>query len=173
MKFYKILLLNAISILLFSCAAQTGNVVKSRDFTLTKDTRIAVQTDTAPGFGMGLEAHLLGLGYDVVPYEVAITAISTDMQSSVYSDNSSLKVNTSSQTYAARYIPAGVSISLRVNLHRYPAATYFLGGYVRIIDLSDQRLLASFQYKGNEFTFYNEDALLQKFVNDLNNLLSG
>ena len=52
------------SIVLFeSCATTSGRISQSRDYQITTDTRIAVQSPGDPSFGASLEGELFGYGF--------------------------------------------------------------------------------------------------------------
>jgi hypothetical protein len=155
------------SIVLFeSCATTSGRISQSRDYQITTDTRIAVQSPGDPSFGASLEGELLGMGFEVVPYETAINALSANSNTSATVNGNSASINSNASLYAAKYIPSRIVLNVTIKLHSYPMATYLLGAYIRIIDLTDKKLLASFEYTGSEWTLYNQDDLLKKFVAD-------
>jgi hypothetical protein len=145
----------------------TAKVSKVKDFTLTKNTPIAVQSQEYPEAGVRIEEILLNMGYDVVPYEVAINKVTTDI--AISQQNNS--INGSVSTYGAKYIPAAIVINVNLSFTHYPAATYFDGGYIRIIDLADKKLLVSFRYKGGMWTVGNIDSVVNQFAKDFSALV--
>jgi hypothetical protein len=161
------LLLFFIGCLVFSSCVTTAKVAKARDFTLTTNTPIAVQSIVYPEAGMAIEEMLLEKGYNVVPYEVALDKTTTDFNIS----RRNRSVDGSVSTYNARYIPAAIVITVSMKFTYYPAATYFDGGYIRILDLTDKRLLVSFRYKGGAWTVGNLDSVLNQFVKDFSALV--
>jgi len=161
------MLLFFVSCVVFSSCVTTAKVAKVRDFTLTKNTPIAVQSPEYPEAAMRIEEMLLEMGYNVVPYETALNKTTTDF--AVSTNNNS--VNGSVSTYNAKYIPAAIVITVSVSFTHYPAATYFDGGYIRILDLKDNRLLVSFRYSGGTWTVGNLDSVLNQFVKDFSALV--
>ena len=106
------------------------------------------------------------MGFEVVPYETAINAVSANSNTTATVNGNSASINSTASVYNAKYIPSRIVLNVNLRFHSYPMATYFLGGYIRIIDLTDRKLLASFEYVGSEWTLYNQDYLLKKFIED-------
>lgn len=154
-----------------SCV-NTGRVSKSNDFKLSKETSISVQSSSDAAFGSNLESELLFLGFAVVPYETAISARTTESSIDVSSNSNRTSGSVNSTSYSVKYIPSRIVINVNLTLDRYPAATYLHNANIRIIDLADQKLLASFQYKGNSFTLYNREDLLKKFIADFQTVVN-
>ena len=151
---------------LFSSCVTTEKVSKSKDFALAKDTPIAVQSPVYPDAGMRIEEMLLEMGYHVVPYEIALNKITVNIDAS--RDNNS--INGSISTYSAKYIPAAVVISVDLSFY-YPDVHFnFNGGFIRIFDMRDKKLLASFRYKAG--TIGNINDVCNQFVKDFTKLVN-
>jgi hypothetical protein len=155
------LLVFALVLMLSSCAT-TGEVTITNGFRLSKDTAIAVQSPQDDDWGSSIENKLLQLGYKVVPYETALSDQIIEKAES--KNNTTASVNESATT--TNHIPKTIVIRVNLSFHHYPAATYFLGGNIRIVDLADQRLLANFSYPGSEFTLGNPNDIIKLFIED-------
>jgi hypothetical protein len=161
-----ILSLGIVCILFASCVT-TAKVSKSKDFALTNDVPIAVQSPAYPEAGMRIEEMLLEMGYHVTPFEAALNKITTDVDAS-WNSNS---INGSVSTYNTKYTPAAVVISVDLSFY-YPDAHFnFNGGYIRIFDMRDKKLLASFRYKAG--TVGNLNDVCNQFVKDFKKLVTG
>ena len=160
------ILSSCIFCILFASCVTTANVSKSKDFVLTNDIPIAVQSPVYPEAGMRIEEMLLEMGYHVTPFETALDKITTDIDAS-WDSNS---INGSVSTYKAKYIPAAVVISVDLSFY-YPDAHFnFNGGYIRIFDMRDKKLLASFRYKAG--TIGNINDVCNQFVKDFKKLVT-
>jgi hypothetical protein len=152
--------------ILFSSCVTTANVSKSKDFALTGDIPVAVRSPVYPEAGLRIEEMLLEMGYHVVPYEAALNNITTEVSASP-DDNS---VNDTILTYKSKYIPAAVVISVDLSFY-YPDAHFnFNGGYIRIFDMGNKKLLASFRYKAG--TVGNLNDVCNQFVKDFKKLVA-
>ncbi|MDR0413936.1 MAG: hypothetical protein LBH84_00785 [Prevotellaceae bacterium] len=152
--------------ILFASCVTTANVSKSKDFTLTNDIPVSVQSPVYPEAGMRIEEMLLEMGYHVVPFETALNKITTDVDTS-WNSNS---IKGSVSTYNAKYIPAAVVISVDLSFY-YPDAHFnFNGGYIRIFDMRDKKLLASFRYKAGGVGNLND--VCNQFVKDFKKLVT-
>lgn len=152
--------------ILFSSCVTTANVSKSKDFALTGDIPIAVQSPVFPEAGLRIEEMLLEMGYHVVSYEAAQNKITT--ADSASSDSNSVSGTTTA--YKSKYIPAAVVISVDLSFY-YPDAYFnFNGGYIRIFDMRDKKLLASFRYKAG--TVGNLNDVCNQFAKDFKKLVS-
>jgi hypothetical protein len=149
--------------LLSSCVT-TAKVSKSKDFALTNDVPVAVQSPVYPEAGMRIEEMLLEMGCHVVPYETALNGITTDVGVSWDSNSMNSRIS----THKTKYIPAAIVISVDLSFY-YPDAHFnFNGGYIRIFDMQDKKLLASFRYKAG--TIGNLNDVCNQFVKDFKKL---
>jgi hypothetical protein len=161
---YRNMLSCGILCILFSSCVTTANVSKSKDFALTSDIPVAVQSPVYPEAGLRIEEMLLEMGYHVVPYEAALNKITTEVSASM--DNNS--VNGTISSYKSKYIPAAVVISVDLSFY-YPDVHFnFNGGYIRIFDMGNKKLLASFRYKAG--TVGNLNDVCNQFAKDFKKL---
>lgn len=154
----------AISVFLSGCAT-SGKISKTRNFSITADTPIAVHSPSDPSLAAAIEGELLGLGLKVVPYETAASVVTTN--SKITLESKSISGTQSSSDFT--YIPASVVISTNLKFKYYPAATYFLGGNIRVLDMNDKKLIANFNYQGSEWTIGNSDDIVRLFIRDFAN----
>jgi hypothetical protein len=151
---------------LFSSCVTTAKVSKSKDFALTKEIPVAVKSPAYPEAGMRIEEMLLETGYHVAPYETALDKITSDVN--VSWDNNS--INSSISTHKTKYMPAAAVIPVDLSFY-YPDARFnFNGGYIRIFDMRDKKLLASFRYKAG--TIGNLNDVCNQFVKDFTKLVT-
>ena len=145
-----------LSIMFLSCAGPS-KVTRSRDFTLSKDTRVAVQPQSAISniFIKGIEVTLFEMGFkNVVPVEVMLDKNYTD----IFLSNQNNSTSGSITTYSAKYVPAAILISFKARQGFFRTRWSF-----SIIDLRDERLLAYFD-NFKSFTNFAKD--LSVFVED-------
>ncbi|NMB82038.1 MAG: hypothetical protein GYA14_09495 [Ignavibacteria bacterium] len=154
------------SFIFFGCVS-SAKITKTKDFVLNKNTPIAVQCPEFPEAAMRIEEILLEMGFNVCPYEVALSKVTTDFNISKNNNSTSGSVS----TYKAKYIPAAIVISAKLSFKYYAAATYFNGGFIRILDLTDNKLLVSFRYDGGTWTIGNLEDVLNKFGMDFYSLV--
>jgi hypothetical protein len=163
---YRPLLPLCIFCLLLSSCVSTAKVSKSKDFALAKATPIAVQSPLYPDAGLRIEEMLLEMGYHVVPYEIALHKIAANAGAA----RDSAPIGSSALAHAEKDAPAAVVIAVDLSFY-YPDAHFnFNGGYIRIFDMRDKKLLASFRYKAG--TIGNIDDVCDQFVKDFTKLIS-
>ena len=143
----------------FSCSTP-AKVTTSRDFALTKETRVAIRLNTTDadgrlGFNLSrkFEVALLDVGFNVVPMEVMLNKNYTDI--SISNQNNSTTGTIS--TYRAKYVPADIIISVQIGGAREFG--------ISVIDLKDERLLANF----NKYQAWSggDEKRIKKFIKDL------
>jgi hypothetical protein len=140
----------------------------SHNFKLSKKTKIAILSNSDLNLGISLESELLNMGFNIVPYETATKGISSRTNINATKNNNNYSGNVNSTVYNSTYIPSDIVISVNIKLTKYPLATYLDTAYIRILNLEDQKLLASFQYDGGPFTLYSSNTIIEKFIIDLN-----
>ena len=64
-------------------------------------------------------------------------------------------------------LPTRIGVGLTYTFSEYPAATYYTRAFLRVIDVSDQRVLASYRANGSELRPLNMDAVIADFVQTL------
>jgi hypothetical protein len=152
-------------VLLSSCVT-AAKVSKSKNFALTGDVPITVQSPLYPEAGLRIEEMLLEMGYHVVPYEVAADEMTARVDIAAEGD----AVNGTLTAYRSGYVPAAVVISVDLSFY-YPDAHFnFNGGFIRIFDLRDKKLLASFRYRAG--TAGNLNDVCNRFAADFKKLVS-
>jgi hypothetical protein len=65
------------------------------------------------------------------------------------------------------YLPTAIAVALSYQYAEYPAATYYTSAYMRVIDLADKRVLASYRVDGSQWTPISMDSVISDFVRDL------
>jgi len=150
----------------------SSKVTKTANFNLTPKTPTAVIINDSRNankqayqeFCLQLETELLGVGFNVVPYEVAKkNATTTEFSSNTNADN----INSTTMTYVKTYIPASIAVSV---LFR-DGAVGAVPSVFRVIDLSNNQLLAVFEYTTRLVDGYPPLRFGQQFVNDLSQYL--
>lgn len=149
-------------VLFFSGCASSAKINKVQNFSIDSKTPIAVQAAGDSSIGADIEGELLGLGLNVVPYETAKSALKFDSKTIATGGGISREETIS----GVKYISAPIVISANLKFKYYPAATYFLGGNIRVINLIDNKLIANYSYAGGEWTLANSNDIVKMFIND-------
>ena len=152
-SFFNFTLIFCICCVTFCSCKITNKVITSRDFALTKETRVAV----TGLLNKEIEVALLDIGFNVVPAEVMLNKNYTDFSISNQNNSTTGTI----QTYSAKYIPAAVLINVEGN------GVYRGTFRISLIDLKDERLLASFQEYCNFVDRKRTRKEINRFIQDL------
>ena len=155
---------------LFMQSCASSKIIKTKNFSLTPQTSTAVIIGTVingsravdrehealiNGICVRLESELLGLGFNIVPYEVAKkNATTTEFDSNTNPNN----INSTTMTYTKTYIPASIAVSV---------VSYNSAWSFRVIDLSNNQLLATFSYG----TFVQPKKMIKLFSKEISKYL--
>lgn len=119
------------------------------------------------GFLTVLENELLVAGFDIAPVESASSVAESARIAQAEADYGRVRIGEQTEVTTGIRVPSRVGISLTYTYVEYPAATYFTRAFIRIIDLSDQRVLASFRADGSELRPLRMDRIIRDFVTQL------
>jgi len=161
LKIFLMLLCNFVFLTGFS--QKKATIATQKEFAISKETPIGVSKGdkSIPDWGnivLDIETELLLSGFNVVPYEVAINAKTKDFDINSNSNNTSGII----REYNRTYIPTSIVISVYLSVAGMSKYNY----RIRIIDTSDNQLLAVFDYNVTNWSGFgnsNENKKAAKF----------
>jgi hypothetical protein len=165
MKKYLIIVLG---ILQMNCAT-TGELAKIKDFAIESNTKMTIISTVDPlNLVPMLENELMSLGIEICPLEVAQEAIKSESSTIIGEKENKLSIDNKTTSRAVTYIPTSIAIDIKYNYRTYPAVTYITNMYIRLMDLRDKKILASFAYSGSEMVYALPKDLIRDFVKKIN-----
>jgi hypothetical protein len=146
----------------------SGKLTVARDFEISSSTKVSMAPGDDPeGYGMALENELLAAGFDVAPYELAKSVVRSESTTRYRASGRSGHSASGTEVFARTYLPTAIAVSLRYTVRRYAMKTDCISAYIRVIDLSDERLLASYRAEGSEWAPVHMSSVIADFVGQL------
>jgi hypothetical protein len=155
-------------LMLLAGCKSSGELVATRNFTISESTKISVAPSSDPkGQTLYLENKMLAAGFDIAPYEMAVDQMESRSSATVRANEEELRIDSDASVSARTYLPTAVAIKLDYRYREYPAAIYYTSVFIRLIDLTDQRVLASYSVNGSEMRSIRIHNVIDDFVQRL------